>query len=63
MKAWEKINKQGHGVQACEWLEGVYYTITSDGGRTWWGHGYNKGEKLADFVARFDDFDDVGVTK
>ena len=60
MKAWEKINKQGQGVQACEWLDGVYHAITSDGGRTWWGHGYNKGEKLADFVARFDD---VEVTK
>lgn len=54
MKAWQKIDKQGHGVQACEWLSGVQYAFTSDNGRTFWGHGYNKGESLAEFVARFE---------
>lgn len=55
MKAWQKIDNMGHGVQAVQYPSGVYYAFTSDGGRTFWGHSMNVGKSLDEFVARFDD--------
>jgi len=55
MRAWQRIDKLGHGVQAVEFPSGVYYAFTSDKGRTFWGHSMNVGEGLDEFVARFDD--------
>jgi hypothetical protein len=40
-------------VQAVETRIGVYYAISTDGGKTWWGHGTNIGETLDQFVARY----------
>lgn len=44
---------EGRRVQAVQTTAGVYHAVSSDGGRTWWGHGTNVDETLDQFVKRY----------
>lgn len=45
-------------VQAVEHPNGIYHAISSDGGVTWWGYGFNLGDTIEAFRARFEDSDE-----